>query len=335
MHLARFPRVRLFPAPTPLEKLENLTRALGGPDIWIKRDDCTVVATGGNKVRKLEWLAGEARAQGATHLVTQGAVQSNHVRQTAAVARRLGMKCTALLEHRIDTNDRDYLNSGNVLLDRLFDTAIEYRPPGLDMNAEAEAKGAALRAEGERPYVIPGGGSNRVGALGYVSCAQELLQQADEMGLRIDRMVTATGSAGTQAGLVVGLEGCNAGIPVLGIGVRAPKDRQEANVHRLAEETADFVGLRGGVARSAVEANCDYVGPGYGQPTAGMTEAVLMLARLEGILLDPVYSGKAMAGLIDLVRKGAFRQGETVVFLHTGGAVGLYGYTGVFEQAMA
>ena len=335
MHLARFPRVRMFPSPTPLERLEHLSRHLGGPEIWIKRDDCTVVATGGNKVRKLEWLAGEAVAQGATHLVTQGAVQSNHVRQTAAVARRLGMKCSALLEHRIETNDRDYLNSGNVLLDRLFDCAIEYRPSGLDMNAEAEAKGEALRAAGEKAYVIPGGGSNRVGALGYVSCAQELVQQADEMDLKIDRVVTATGSAGTQAGLVVGLEGMNANIPVLGIGVRLPKDRQEANVHRLAEATAEYVGVRGGIARSTVAANCDYVGPGYGQPTAGMTEAVMMLARLEGILLDPVYSGKAMAGLIDLIRKGEIRKGERVVFLHTGGAVGLFGYTGVFEQAMA
>ena len=333
MHLARFPRVRLFPAPTPLEPLPNLSKELGGPEIWIKRDDCTVVATGGNKVRKLEWLAGEARAQGATHVVTQGAVQSNHVRQTAAVARRLGRKCTALLEHRIETNDRDYLNSGNVLLDRLFDCAIEYRPSGLDMNAEAEAKGEALRAEGAKAYVIPGGGSNRVGALGYVSCAQELMHQVDEMGLTIDRLVTATGSAGTQAGLVVGLEGMNAGIPVLGIGVRLPKDRQETNVHKLAEATADYVGMRGGVARSAVVANCDYVGPGYGHPTPGMIEAVRMLARLEGILLDPVYSGKAMAGLIDLIRKGEIRKDERVVFLHTGGAVGLFGYTGVFEQA--
>jgi L-cysteate sulfo-lyase len=251
------------------------------------------------------------------------------------VAKRFGMKCTALLEHRIETNDRDYLNSGNVLLDRLFDTEIEYRPSGLDMNAEADAKGEALRAAGDKPYVIPGGGSNRVGALGYVSCAQELMQQADDVGLTIDLVVTATGSAGTQAGLVVGLEGMNAGVPVLGIGVRLPQDRQEANVHRLAEATADYVGMRGGIARSTVVANCNHVGPGYGQPTPEMTEAVLMVARLEGVLLDPVYSGKAMAGLIDLIRKGEMRKGETVVFLHTGGAVGLFGYTGVFEQAMA
>lgn len=331
MHLARFPRVRFFPSPTPLERLDNLTRHLGGPEIWIKRDDCTVVATGGNKVRKLEWLCGEALAQGADHLITQGAVQSNHVRQTAAVARKLGLQCTALLEHRVETNDRDYLNSGNVFLDRLFDCAIEYRPPGLDMNAEAEAKGQALREAGGKPYVIPGGGSNRVGALGYVSCAQELMQQADEMGLRIDRIVTATGSAGTHAGLVVGLQGCNANVPVLGIGVRNPKDRQEAAVHKLAEATAEYVGVRGGIPRDSVEANCDYIGPGYGQPTEGMKEAVRMLASLEGVLLDPVYSGKAMAGLIDLIRKGKFDKNERVVFLHTGGAVGLFGYTGVFE----
>jgi L-cysteate sulfo-lyase len=335
MHLARFPRVRLFPSPTPLERMENFSHALGGPDIWIKRDDCTVVATGGNKVRKLEWLIGEARALGATHIVTQGAVQSNHVRQTAAVARRFGMKCTALLEHRIETNDRDYLNSGNVLLDKLFGCAIEYRAAGVDMNAEAEKKGEELRAEGVNAYVIPGGGSNRVGALGYVSCAQELMQQADEMGLKIDLIVTATGSAGTHAGLVVGLHGINAQVPVLGIGVRLPKDRQEANVHKLAEATADYLGMKGGIPREAVEANCDYVGAGYGIPTEGMAKAVQMLAREEGILLDPVYSGKAMAGLIDLIRSGKIGKEKTVVFLHTGGAVGLFGYTGYLEEAMA
>ena len=330
MHLARFPRVRLFPTPTPLERLDNLTRALGGPEIWIKRDDCTVMATGGNKVRKLEWLIGEAKAQGAAYIVTQGAVQSNHVRQTAATARKFGMTCIALLEHRVETNDRDYLQSGNVLLDQLFDCQIEYRPAGLDMNAEAEGKGAALRADGKSAYVIPGGGSNRVGALGYVSCAQELMQQADEMGLRIDRIVTATGSAGTHAGLVVGLQGMNANVPVLGIGVRMPREKQEENVYRLAQATADYVGVTGGIRRESVVANCDYVGAGYGIPTDGMKYAVRMLAREEGILLDPVYSGKAMAGMIDLIRNGAIPKRETVVFLHTGGAVGLFGYTSTF-----
>ncbi len=331
MHLARFPRVRLFPTPTPLERLDNLSQALGGPQIWIKRDDCTVVATGGNKVRKLEWLIGEAKAQGATHIVTQGAVQSNHVRQTAAVACKFGLTCTALLEHRIDTNDRDYLGSGNVLLDKLFGCRIEYRAAGLDMNAEAERKGAELRTAGQAVYVIPGGGSNTVGALGYVSCAQELMQQADEMGLRLDLIVTATGSAGTQAGLVVGLEGMNAQVPVLGIGVRLPRAKQEDNVYRLAQATAAYVGITSEIRRDAVVANCDYVGEGYGIPTKGMADAVRMMARTEGILLDPVYSGKAMAGLIDLIRIGVIGADKTIVFLHTGGAVGLFGYTGFLE----
>ncbi len=334
MNFSRFPRVKLCQAPTPLEFLPNLTKHLGGPQIWMKRDDLTGAGLGGNKVRKLEFLLGEARAQGADHIVTQGAVQSNHVRQTAAMAAKLGLRCTAVLEHRIDTNDNDYLNSGNVLLDRLLGATIEFRPGGTDMQAAIDEVGEKLRGSGARSYVIPGGGSNRVGALGYAAVAMELLGQANDQGLKIDRLVHATGSAGTQAGLVAGLTGLNAGIRVLGIGVRAPKDRQEANVHRLAEETADYLGVKGGVPRDSVEANCDYVGTGYGHPTPGMTEAVAMLARHEGIFLDPVYSGKGMAGLIDLIRKGAFTKDEIVVFLHTGGAPGLFGYLDHFQHAL-
>ena len=333
MHLARFPRVKLCHAPTPLEFMPRLTAHLGGPQLWIKRDDATGLATGGNKNRKLEFLLGEALAEGATHIVTQGAVQSNHVRQTAAAAAKLGLKCTALLEHRIKTNDTDYLESGNVLLDRMLGLNIEYREPGLDMNAEAEAKGAALRAAGEKVYVIPGGGSNPTGALGYAHVALELLAQANEIGLRIDQLVHATGSAGTQAGLVVGLEALNSGIPVLGIGVRNPRDRQEANVHKLCESTAEKLGLKGGIRREAVVANCDYVGEGYGIPTAGMGEALMLCARLEGIFLDPVYSGKGMAGLIDLIRKGHYTQDQNIVFLHTGGQVGLFGYRDFLTSA--
>ncbi|MBN8891126.1 MAG: D-cysteine desulfhydrase [Rhodospirillales bacterium 70-18] len=335
MHLARFPRVKLCHAPTPLEFMPNLTRHLGGPQLWIKRDDCTGVATGGNKNRKLEFLMGEALAMGATHIVTQGAVQSNHVRQTAAVAAKLGLKCTALLEHRVQTNDSDYNDGGNVLMDRLMGIAIEYRPGGTDMQAAIEEVGERLKAQGEVPYVIPGGGSNATGALGYANVALELLAQANEMGLRIDRLVHATGSAGTQAGLVAGLEALNSGIRVLGIGVRNPKDRQEAAVHKLAEATAAKLGLSGGIRREAVEANCDYVGAGYGIPTEGMAEAVAMLARQEGIFLDPVYSGKGMAGLIDLIRKGAFSRDENVVFLHTGGQVGLFAYADFFTKSLA
>jgi L-cysteate sulfo-lyase len=198
------------------------------------------------------------------------------------------------------------------------------------MQAEMEAAAAELRAAGRRPYVIPGGGSNPVGALGYVNAALELLAQATAMDLRIDHLVHATGSAGTQAGLVAGLVALNSGIPVLGIGVRAPKAKQEANVLALAERTAAHLGLPGIIRPEHVVANCDYVGQGYGIPTEGMVEAVKLVAEKEGILLDPVYSGKGMAGLIDLIGKGQFGKDENVVFLHTGGQVGLFGYPEAF-----
>ena len=333
MQLAQFPRVKLCQAPTPLEPLPNLTRALGGPQIWMKRDDLTGMGLGGNKVRKLEFLAGEAIARGADHLVTQGAVQSNHVRQTAAVAMKLGLRCTAVLEHRIDTNDPAYLGSGNVLLDTIMGVELEYRPGGSDMAAALAEVGARLEREGRKPYLIPGGGSNPVGALGYAAVAFEIVQQANEMGLVIDRLVHATGSAGTQAGLVAGLHAMSSPVRVLGIGVRNPQDRQEAAVLALARATAERLGVARELPPAAVAANCDYVGAGYGRPTQGMVEAVHMLARTEGIFLDPVYSGKAMAGLIDLVRKRIFSPGENVVFLHTGGAVGLFGYVDTFSAA--
>ena len=266
-------------------------------------------------------------------LVTQGAVQSNHVRQTAAAAAKFGLRCVALLEHRVPTDDPDYLDSGNVLLDRLMGLAIEYRPGGADMQEAMAETGTRLAAEGAKPYLIPGGGSNATGALGYAAVALEVLAQANDIGLRIDRIVHATGSAGTQAGLVAGFAALNAGIRVLGIGVRNPRDRQEAAVHTLAEATAEKLGLKGGIRRDAVEANCDYVGEGYGIPTDGMAEAVTLLARTEGVFLDPVYSGKGMAGLIDLIRRGAFAPDQNVVFLHTGGQVGLFGYRDFLTRA--
>lgn len=330
MHLARFPRVRLAHLPTPLEPLERLSAALGGPEIWIKRDDCTGLSTGGNKTRKLEFLMAEAREKGADIVLTQGATQSNHARQTAAFAARLGMDCHVLLEDRTGSKDPAYNANGNVFLDLLHGATAEKRPGGRDMNAELALVAERLRAEGRRPYVIPGGGSNPLGALGYVDAAQELMAQADAMDLRIDHIVHATGSAGTQAGLIVGLKGVNARVPLLGIGVRAPKPVQEANVHKLAAATADLLGVPGIVKPEDVVANTDYVGGGYGIPTDGMIEAVKLFARLEAILLDPVYSGKGAAGLIDLCRKGFFRKGERVVFLHTGGAVGLFAYTDAF-----
>jgi L-cysteate sulfo-lyase len=308
-----------------------LSRKLGGPNLFVKRDDCTGLATGGNKTRKLEFLMGEAREKGAEIVVTQGAVQTNHGRQTAAAAARLGMACEILLERRVREPEPGYELQGNVLLDRMFGATLSFHEPG-DMNASALARTEELRSQGRKAYFIPGGGSNPVGALGYVDCALELLQQANEMGLRIDYLVHATGSTGTQAGLLAGLEGANTGIPVLGISVRQPKARQEEAVYALAQATAEYVGVKGGIDRARVVAYADYVGEGYGVPTPAMVEAVALTARCEGILLDPIYSGKGMAGLIDLVRKGFFRREDNVVFLHTGGATALFAYANLFTQ---
>ena len=332
MHLARFARIRLAHLPTPLEPLPRLSEELG-LDLWIKRDDCTGLAGGGNKTRKLEFLLGAAFEEDADTLVTQGAVQSNHVRQTAAAAAAHGLACEIILEERTGSKATDYVGNGNVLLDRLFGANLRTVPGGTDMVAELEKTAAEVRARGGKPYVIPGGGSNPVGALGYVDCAREIVVQADEMDLEVHRIVTATGSAGTHAGLVAGLAVMGADIPVLGIGVRAPKDRQEANVFKLAEETAALLGQPGRVKREQVVADCDYVGEGYGLMDQGVIDALTLAARLDGIVLDPVYSGKAMKGLIALARAGQFK-GETVVFLHTGGAQGLFGYQTEIEGAL-
>jgi len=334
MKLAKFPRLRITHSPTPLEPMKRLSEALGGPNLWIKRDDCTGLASGGNKTRKLEYLMAEALQQGADAVITQGATQSNHARQTVAIAAKLGLQSHIILEDRTGYTFDDYKHSGNVFLDHLYGASVSEVPLDTDMNKAMAGLADELRANGRKPYVIPGGGSNPVGALGYVTCALELMDQANNMGLAVDHLVHATGSAGTQAGLVVGMYGARSQIPVLGIGVRAAKAPQEERVFGLACETAELLGVPGSVLREDVIANCDYVGPGYGLPTPGMIEAVTMLARLEGILLDPVYSGKGMAGLIDLCRKGRFKKGENVVFLHTGGSVALYGYRHAFEGAI-
>ena len=335
MKLAKFPRLRITHGPTPLEPMKRLSEALGGPNLWIKRDDCTGLASGGNKTRKLEYLMADALQQGADTVITQGATQSNHARQTVAIAAKLGLQSHIILEDRTGYTFDDYKHSGNVFLDHLFGAHVSEVPRDTDMNKAMADVADELRAKGGRPYVIPGGGSNPVGALGYVTCALELMDQTNNMGLAVDHLVHATGSAGTQAGLVVGMYGARSQIPVLGIGVRAAKAPQEERVFGLACETAELLGVPSSVLREDVVANCDYVGPGYGLPTPGMIEAVTMLARLEGILLDPVYSGKGMAGLIDLCRKGHFRKGQHVVFLHTGGSVALYGYRHAFADAIS
>jgi L-cysteate sulfo-lyase len=326
----RYPRVRLSHLPTPIEPLERLTAHLGGPRLFIKRDDCTGLATGGNKARKLEFLVGEALKQNADMLVTQGAVQSNHVRQTAAAACRFGLKSHALLERRVPNVAAVYEETGNVLLDKMFGATLEFRPSGLDMNAEAQAVTERLRAEGHRPYFIPGGGSNAIGALGYAACAQEIMQQSGQSNLAFQWLVTPTGSTGTHAGLIAGLHALGVDMPVMGVSVRQKKERQVGAVHALAQATATLLGAPP-IPESRTLVDDAYVGEGYGIPAASTLEAIKLMARTEGILLDPVYTGKGMAGLIGLVRQGFFKATDNVLFLHTGGSTALFAY----EDAVA
>jgi L-cysteate sulfo-lyase len=332
MHLARFPRLHFAHLPTPLEPLPRLSEELGGPHIWIKRDDCTGLSSGGNKTRKLEFLMADAIAREADCIVTQGAIQSNHARQTSAIAARLDLECHLLLEDRTGYHDEAYVHGGNVLLDQLHGATLSTRPAGSDMDAELVLFADRLREQGRNPYVIPGGGSNEIGALGYVNAALELVAQANERSLRIDHLVHATGSCGTQAGLVVGMEAMHSGIPIYGVCVSRGSEEQQDKVYQLVQRTSEYLDLGANfVDRERVITNGDYFGDGYGLPTEGMIEAVKMLASYEGILLDPVYAGKGFAGLLDLVRQGHFKAGENVVFLHTGGSVSLFAYPKIFE----
>ena len=305
--------------------MPRLSKHLGGPNIYVKRDDCTGLASGGNKTRKLEYSMAAALEEGADTIVTVGAVQSNHVRQTAAAACKLGLKCEVLLEHRIADPSEYYAGSGNVLLDKIFGANLREYAGGTDFEQAMTEVADEVTAQGGKPYIIPGGASNKIGALGYVNCAIELLGQIEEQGLDISHIVTATGSAGTQGGLIVGLKAMESTIPLLGIGVNIPQQDQEEKVFKLACETAEYIGKAGCVAREDVVANCNYVGDGYGVPTESMNEAVLMLARTEGLLFDPVYSGKGLAGMIDLIRNGTLTNGN-IVFLHTGGSAALFAY---------
>ena len=328
-------KVRLAALPTPFEPLPRLSQALNsngrGPAIWIKRDDCTGFAGGGNKARKLEYLIAEALQGGADTLVTMGAIQSNHARQTAAAAARHGLGCLLLLADSVANRGEVYRTNGNWLLDQAFGAEIRLLAASEDGAAVAEKTMAELTAQGRKPYFIPIGGSNALGSLGYRDAVLELAAQAKDEGCRIDHIVVPTGSGGTHAGILAGVE--QAGLPwrVHGISVSRPSDQAQAIVSGLLQ---DIFGLEGRQNRTmpALEVDDSHVGSGYGQPTAAMVEALELVARTEGILLDPVYTGKAMAGLLSLVRAGAIAPNETVVFWHTGGLPGLFAYPEVFQR---
>jgi len=324
MDLSRFPRRRYTLGATPLELLPNFTRALGGPEVWIKRDDMLGLAPGGNKTRKLEFLVADALAKGADTLITCGAPQSNHCRITLAAAVKEGLKCRFVIEERVPGSFSEDA-SGNHFLFRLLGVeALTVVPAGTNMAAAMQQVADELAAAGRKGYIVPGGGSNALGGLGYVACAQELQQQFFEMGLSFDHVVVGSGSSGTHGGLLAGFLGNRIHIPITGIGVSRDPAAQEPLVHQEAQAVADLLGLEMTVPRESVVSLGGYWQPKYSVPNAGMVEAVQMLARTEAILLDPVYTGKVMAGLIGEVRKGRFKAGDRLLFLHTGGATALH-----------
>ncbi|MGD8990744.1 MAG: D-cysteine desulfhydrase [Desulfobacterales bacterium] len=326
MNLARFPRRCYTEGKTPIEQLTRLSAELGGPTIYMKRDDLLGLAGGGNKTRKLEFLVAEALQQGADTLITCGAVQSNHCRLTLAAAVKEGLKCRLVLEERVPGSYRLEAGGNNFLFRLLGVEKITIVAGGADMLAAMQQVADEVAGVGRQAYVIPGGGSNPLGATGYVACAQEIQCQTFDLGINIDHVVCASGSAGTHAGLVTGFYGNSSNIPVSGINVSRSKNEQEQLVYELVKQTAAHVGVLADIPAAAVRCYDEYVGPGYSLPTAEMAEAVRMLAGLEGILMDPVYTGKAMAGCIDLVRKGVFKKGQNILFVHTGGSPALYVY---------
>jgi D-cysteine desulfhydrase len=312
--MPELPRLNIAHLPTPIDELPRLSKALGGPRLLVKRDDLTGLAFGGNKTRKLEFLLGEARRQRADVLVTAGALQSNHCRQTAAAAARFGFECRLVL-----SGEPPAVASANLLLDQLFNAKVTYCERA-ERDAKLQEAFDAARAEGRRPYLIPMGGSNPTGALGYVFAIEEFVEQ----DVPADWIVFASSSGGTQAGMLVGTRVFNCKSKLLGISVDGPQRKLQVHIASLAVETSRKLGSRIKFLADEVPVNGDYCSAGYGFITEAEREALRQFAQLEGLLLDPVYTGRAAAGMIDLIRKGFFKKDETVLFWHTGGTPALF-----------
>jgi D-cysteine desulfhydrase len=333
MDLSRFPRRRYTHAPTPLEPLPRFTAWLATqcpegcrPEVWIKRDDQLGLFPGGNKTRKLEFLVADALQQGADTLITCGAPQSNHCRITLSAAVKEGLRCRFVIEERVPGSFREDA-SGNHFLFRLLGVeSLRVVPAGSDMLAAMQHEVEAVAALGRRGYVIPGGGSNAIGGLGYVACVQELLGQWFERALRFDHVVVGSGSSGTHGGMLAGILGHRVDVRLTGIDVSRDPDQQVPMVRAEARAVLELLGVRLDVPDEAVRCVGGYWQPKYSVPNARMVEAVQVLARTEGVLLDPVYTGKIMAGLIGLARAGTFRDGERVLFMHTGGLPAIHAY---------
>ena len=323
----KFDRINLGHFPTPIEYLANITNHLNGPKIYIKRDDCTGLGTGGNKTRKLEFLMPDAIKNQADLVVTVGAVQSNHTRQTAAACAILGLKCLIVLEQRLTYAPKVYMTSGNVFLDKLFGAEVILCPSGKDVKEYAEEIMAERKNKGVNPYYIPVGGSNHIGELGYVECMREIIEQ-DKNNL-FTHIVLATGSGGTHSGSIVGKTYYKSNIEIIGFSVKDEKHNQEEKVFKLARLACEYINCEQPQKEDVLVFD-GYVGGGYGVPTEGMKAAVKLMATKEGILLDPVYSGKCFDGLQDLILKKYFKDTDKILFIHTGGAASLHAYEWAF-----
>jgi len=331
-----FPAVSLAHTPTPLEKMVNLTTFLSGPELWIKRDDCTGLAMGGNKARQLEYYLGQALEQGADTLLTTGAVQSNHIRMAIAAARKMGLEVEVQIEERVSGRSPQYYESGNPLLMKLMAARIHHYPSGEDEDGADEAlyeRAQELKQQGASPYVIPLSGTHPpYGALGYVKAAEEILIQLDEMSLVVDGIVLASGSASTHAGLLFGLRALGSPIRVFGICVRRSAKLQFQRVLDKTDRLAKMLDHETCVTADDIFVDDSVLYPGYGQLNKHVIEAIKLTARSEGILLDPTYTGKVMAGLITLLRKKIWSPDQRVVFLHTGGTPIIFGYPEVLSS---
>ncbi len=317
--------------PTPLEPLRRLSEELGGPTIWVKRDDCTGLAIGGNKTRKLEYLLGAALAAGADTVMTFGAVQSNHARQTAAACAKAGLQCHLVLSKQVTSSDPAYETGGNVLLGKLLGAHQHLVDPEQISDYTKHLR-TQLHDAGKQTYLIPAGGSNAVGALGYALCAEELQQQSQQHGINLTKVIHASSSAGTQAGLVFGFQQLSLPVDVLGINVYHSDPAQlEQRVRELLQEMSDSYNGAPSSDPQKVYVNHAYIGDGYGQPTIECLDAIKMAAGLEGLLFDPVYSGKALAATIDQITVGAFSGVSDVVLIHTGGTPALNVYSQAFS----
>ncbi|MGA7779506.1 MAG: D-cysteine desulfhydrase family protein [Paraburkholderia sp.] len=327
----RFPHVELLEGPTPIQKLDRLSASLGGVNIFVKRDDVMGLGGGGNKLRKLEFLVGQAIAQGADTIVTVGARQSNHARLTAAAAARAGLKCELVLTRAVPRTDPAYTDNGNILLNDLLGAVVHDLPGSANALEFAEARANELRALGRNVYVCPLGGSSPVGCLGYARCAIEIDQQAQQQGISFDEVVVPNGSGGTHAGLAAGFTLLGRGTTfVRGHAVLSSAERSTQITLEKTSQTLELMGASNRMSEADINISGEHLGDGYGIPTDSMRAAVRAMASTEGLLLDPVYGGKAFAGMIQDIEQGRYKPGQNVLFVMTGGIPGLYAYRSAF-----